>query len=58
MARPKSPKKLIQISVKVAPGLKREIEAIAKAEHRSVSNVIQLALLVLVENRRKGKKGG
>jgi predicted transcriptional regulator len=53
MAKPKSPKKLVPVSVKIAPELKAAIERIADAEHRSVSNVIQLALIALVEERKK-----
>jgi hypothetical protein len=43
MARPKSPQKLIQISVKVAPD-RNARRGRFQAEHRSLSNVIRLAL--------------
>ena len=43
MARPKSPQKLIQISVKVAPD-RNARRGRFQAEHRSLSNVIRLPL--------------
>jgi predicted transcriptional regulator len=43
-----------RIYIRVSPDLKEKLEALAKADHRSVSAFVELILIKEIEKRKQG----